>query len=200
MKCAFCPPLVTRHWFNTPIARQGNYAYAVPSVGALVPGHVLLVPFRHVVSSRRLNGGSVKEFVQFANAMVDRVAAIYESPVTVFEHGSCESSASQSSACISHAHVHVLPGDFNLAESTPGKAAQFGSICDFIQNGPQCEPYLMCSDGGGAIYSFADVGISQFYRRVIAEQLSMSHAWDYGAFPFWKNVRATYSDFGLSAL
>jgi hypothetical protein len=43
-----------------------------------------------------------------------------------------------------------------------------------------------------------DIGVSQYFRRVIAKQLGRPSEWDYAVFPRWENVRATIALFGGS--
>ncbi|MGW7242970.1 hypothetical protein [Streptomyces sp. NPDC054804] len=193
--CEFCPNRLEQHWFNVPLMRSES-AVAIPGVGSLVPGYLLALPLRHVANASLLSPGERGEFADFVLSVSTRLSGVYDRPVTMFEHGSCESERLDSS-CISHAHVHLVPGVYDLAGATPGCLERHGSWHEFIESEPK-GPYLACSDAEGAVWQFPDVRRPQFYRRVVAEDLGMADRWDYALHPQWENVRQTYVDFAAA--
>ncbi|MFJ2646709.1 HIT family protein [Streptomyces sp. NPDC087420] len=191
--CEFCPTLLERYWFNGPLMSCGS-AVAIPAVGSLVPGYLLVLPLRHVVNASLLSPGERAEFADFVQSVQVRLSAVYDRPVTMFEHGGCESEERPRSSCVDHAHVHLVPGVYNLPAATPGRPERHDSWCEFMESEPK-GPYLACSDADGTVWQFPDVRRPQFYRRVVAKSLGMADHWDYALHPQWENVRRTYADF-----
>jgi len=128
--------------------------------------------------------------------MTSRLAALYRIPITVFEHGACSSSEQPQSACINHAHIHLIPGSYNLLSEAPTPVCKYDSLQEFL-NEERDEPHLMIQDPGGPFMSFEDMPTSQFFRRIIARRLGIPDHWDYAAAPFDENIMQTYKDFGI---
>jgi hypothetical protein len=114
----------------------------------------------------------------------------------MFEHGACATPDKPRSACITHAHLHLVPGSYSLVSEAPGEIAKHDSFEKFLAEG-QDGPYLMVQDPDGPLISFEDRPSSQFFRQIIARHLGMPERWDYALFPFFETVRRTYEDFGL---
>jgi ATP adenylyltransferase len=80
---------------------------AMPSVGALVPGHILLCPRAHARSFAAIPDPD--SAAAAAHAALDRLASSTNAPVQAFEHGNARYGTSV--ACtVEHAHLHLLPG------------------------------------------------------------------------------------------
>ena len=177
-------------WYDRPIARSVGGATAVASLGAFVRGYILIVPAAHAFNTRSLEPAAREDLAQFTTA----VLAALESQVgevTVFEHGSCFDDHTRRSACTEHAHLHLVPGQFNLDPELP-IAEVHDSFADFLAVGPgDGSPYLMLRNPGGAVRVYPDPGISQYVRRLIAAALGEPDDWDYAVFPRMANVKAT---------
>ncbi|MCX5007782.1 HIT domain-containing protein [Streptomyces sp. NBC_00638] len=190
--CEFCSPRNSEHWFNAPVATTEDFS-AIPSVGSFVPGYLLVIPKRHLFSSSQLPQDLKRAFSQFITDLSSHLQSLYSSPVTIFEHGASESLNDKSSSCVSHAHVHLVPGDYDLVSHMPDSGKSYASLDDFME--PRREyPYLMCSHSG-RVHCYPDLPISQYYRRAVATALGKPDSWDYAAFPYWDNLRQTYKDF-----
>lgn len=194
--CEFCQSGERREWFNKPLATDGDVAIAVPSVGSFIPGYILIVPVMHVTASCRIPMANKARFASFSNELAAKLESIYSSPITMFEHGSCTSSDRQRSACVDHAHLHLVPGCYDLISAAPAEVCKYNSLEDFLDEERE-EPYLMLQDPGGPLVSFADQPSSQFFRRIIAQRLNIPECWDYAVSPFSENVKRTYLDFGI---
>ncbi|MFG2312881.1 hypothetical protein ACGFS9_30040 [Streptomyces sp. NPDC048566] len=190
--CEFCPGQLEQHWFNDPLMRSGS-ALAIPAVGSLVPGYLLALPLRHVPNASLLPSSERGDFADFVLSVNTCLSAVYSRPVTMFEHGGCASDPLDSS-CIAHAHVHLVPGVYDLAGATPGRVEKYRSWADFIDSAPE-GPYLACTDAGGTVWKFPDLRQPQFYRQVVAKCLHIADRWDYAVHPEWANIRQTYIDF-----
>ncbi len=195
--CEFCSPRGRLEWFNRPLASDGDYAIAIPSIGSFVPGYILVVPTEHVTASCRISSNHKARFASFAENLAAKLASIYQKQVTVFEHGACASPTQQQSACINHAHIHLIPGNYDLMSAAPSQAHKHSSLEDFLDQDCGEDPYLMLRDPDGPLLSFEDRPAAQFFRRIIAQRLEIRDHWDYAMFPFFENVIRTYKDFGI---
>jgi diadenosine tetraphosphate (Ap4A) HIT family hydrolase len=195
-ECAFCSSSGCQEWFNQPVATEEGCAVAIPSVGSFMPGYLLVVPIAHVTATCRMPLDVKAKFAAFTYNLSSRLSSLYGAPITMFEHGACVSSRLARSACITHAHLHLVPGKYDLVSELPGRAENHGSLEEFLEH-ERDDPYLMAQDPGGLIVSFEDRPAPQFFRRVIADRLGIPSRWDYALFPFFDNVRRTYDDFGI---
>jgi diadenosine tetraphosphate (Ap4A) HIT family hydrolase len=79
---------------------------SIPSIGALAPGHLLVIPRDHITS-----WAQAEQDHQTREQALVAVRAVVEShfgPTVAFEHGSA-SDGSSGGCGITHAHVHIVP-------------------------------------------------------------------------------------------
>ncbi|NMO55219.1 hypothetical protein HH310_29045 [Actinoplanes sp. TBRC 11911] len=165
------------------------------AVGALAPGHLLISPVEHTESVRRLAPGRRPAFLDFTRRVQQRLEHTY-GPLTVFEHGSCGRADQRRSACVAHPHIQLLPGRYGFGR-LPLPVTSFDSLDNlFAATTPAGDDqgYLLYQEPGGMACLAADVGVSQFFRRHVAELIGEPDDWDYALFPRWENVRATHRD------
>lgn len=112
--------------------------------------------------------------------------------LTVFEHGGCHDDKA-TSACIDHAHWHVLPGSYQLELSYSGWTDTSTSLTDALLMAPE-DGYLLAVEKSQILLG-RDPRQSQFLRRHIFGSLGRPDEWDYAAFPQWEDVRATQALF-----
>lgn len=190
--CLFCQVLSVApqdlRWHDRPLTRVPGVGAVIPGLGAFVPGYVLVFPEQHVESTLRVSRDRCAEFNDLLRRTADLVATSF-GPVTVFEHGSCSRLDQRRSACLDHAHTHILPGVYALSSaivdphyyprnSIPGP---LGTDLGYL---------LLDEPPHGPRYG-ADPGVSQYLRRCIAAKLDMPDEWDYLLFPRLDNVRET---------
>lgn len=194
--CTFCSLDSASEWYNMPIMSYEDRAFVLPSVGSLIPGYMLALPSQHVTAVCKIPKADKDSFASFVETTLTRLSRIYGDSITMFEHGAFNTPRRKRSACVSHAHLHLVPGSYNLTSEAPsGGIDLYRSLREFIET-DRTTPYLMLQDPGGPIVVFDDYAIPQFFRRVIAERLGITECWDYALFPFYENIRKTYHDFG----
>jgi diadenosine tetraphosphate (Ap4A) HIT family hydrolase len=104
---------VRQSWDN-PVFESRNFA-AIPSLGSLVEGWLLLVPKKHFISMGALPEELVAEMEGMKAKITAHVGNEY-GEACVFEHG--PAFASRKVGCsVDHAHLHIVPFAFNLAEA-----------------------------------------------------------------------------------
>lgn len=191
--CLLCEVLA-RHtsslpWHDRPLMRLSGIGAAIPGLGAFVPGYVLVFPEKHIYSTLSMPSACYDKFQEFCQTVLKRIEQVF-GPTTIFEHGSCSVSPSRRSACIDHAHLHLIPGTYSLnqgdlrpiqptSHTTPRTPA-------LAQRG-----YLLLAEPGRPVQHFDDPGVSQYFRRKIAAQLGYPDEWDYLLFPRMRNVEHT---------
>lgn len=199
--CEFCErlerPQHSRQWHDFHVVDQTGRFVTVAALGSLVPGSVLIVPRLHVLSMAALDADWRAELARYEEMVHDRIAGTWR-PATLFEHGACTDANVSTGACISHAHWHLVPGDYELAgNGVPYLRA--GSF-DEIAGADRRHGYLAFRRyrGGGWYFNLEYRAPSQYFRRIIAARLGMAEDWDYLGFPMLHNVRATIA--GLTGL
>jgi ATP adenylyltransferase len=180
--------------WDKPLLESENFV-ALPSLGALVRGWLLLVPRQHYISMGALPGPLVTEMQEMKQLLCSVAQENYGQPC-IFEHG--PSMANCAVGCgVDHAHLHVVPVPFDLAsavvpfvpaDATWSKAGieecrgAFLSGKDYL--------YLEQPAGIGRIISHRALG-SQLFRRAIASGVGVKNRFDWREYPELPNVMAT---------
>ncbi|MDY7089691.1 MAG: HIT domain-containing protein, partial [Actinomycetota bacterium] len=197
--CLFCQIYETDDhelpWYDRALIRQGEVGVAVSAVGAFVPGYILVAPAQHESSVQALAADATQDFLAFVDRVVEVVEQLY-GPSTLFEHGSCRAAERRRSACITHSHIHVVPGAYSF-DLLGLPVRPLGSLAELVKipAAERADGYLMYREPGGPVQYSPDAGRSQYFRRHIARMLGRPDEWDYALFPHWENVRATHDRF-----
>jgi ATP adenylyltransferase len=178
----------SRTLWDTPLFESQSFV-AVPSVGALVEGWFLVVPRTRVLSFAEIPNSQISELQEFLQEIASVVESAY-GPVSLFEHG--PSMRGSTIGCgVDYAHLHLVPVS-----------------CDLISGARQISPNIKWTEVNGfegirryagshngywfvqqpfgsgpcqvGVYTSGD-GVSQLFRRVIANHLGQSLQYD------WKN-------------
>jgi ATP adenylyltransferase len=197
--CALCGEL-EKHPFgadpwNIPLFSSDNFV-ALPSVGPLVEGWLLLVPKDHFISIGALPDHLCDEMNAFRRVLQSALTECYGS-VVAFEHG--PSQERRSVGCgVDHAHLHLVPVSFDLATFVSpmlpsGASWKPAGIEDCRNCHRRGEDYLYLEQplGLGRIAT-GDMG-SQLFRRVIASQTGNPEEYNWREHPQLDSVMATIS-------
>jgi diadenosine tetraphosphate (Ap4A) HIT family hydrolase len=192
--CLFCQvvsvPWKRLRWFDRPLAHIPGIGGVIAGLGAFVPGYVLVFPEQHIESVLQVPRDIAVPFGNLLQGTVEAVRSTF-GPPTLFEHGSCLRKDTRRSACLDHAHVHVLPGTYDLNSQLVDAIGETAHLSD--ATALECSGYLFLQEPmARPIYS-PDPGVSQFFRRHIARTLGIADAWDYLLFPRMENVSETIS-------
>ncbi|GAA0581456.1 hypothetical protein GCM10010394_07630 [Streptomyces crystallinus] len=143
-------------------------------------GHLLLLPVDHYFSFAQL----IDDLEEELRGFLGKVEPAYRETFgryTVLEHGSCP--GMESSACISHAHWHILPVDGRrvneliLADGlTPTPLAGLDHLTRFDD-----APYFMClHEDGMSVYRPRRPMPRQYLRSIVAKIVGIADPlWDY---------------------
>ena len=157
---------------------------AVPTLGALIEGWLLLVPRDHHLCIGSFSPDLLAEFQEFREEVHSALTSIYGSVVT-FEHGPARTG--QPAGCgVDHAHLHLVPwrglfGDTIREHSPiPINWRYSRGFLDLIELHQTNETYLYYEESSGeARYGLSDSIPSQFFRQVIARATNQADSYDW---------------------
>lgn len=178
-------PAQGRPIFDTHLFRSPDFV-VIPSVGPVVPGHVMVVSRDHCSNLASLSTAAKRQY----NRLLDQISKLppyRRKNLLEAEHGS--SSSESGGACINHLHVNLIPGLTGLATLFDGKLPQL-PIQQLMQLTATAAPYIFMRDGT-TLRVYEAIGVpSQLIRRAVFEHLDRSD-WDWGVFPNLEIVQET---------
>lgn len=187
--CRFCGYLAddsNEVELNTPWLSSRDYGVLV-SVGALVSGWSLVCPTQHklnLVDDYRLSS-----FWIFVDNVV-RILTEQYGQISVFEHGAFSDASSTSCGTV-HAHLHLVPISFSLVDESiqydKNLIWQQCKVSEIKDIAGQNE-YLFVADRYASqettgMIHVLDLGVSQFFRKVIANKLGIPNQYNYRTNP-----------------
>lgn len=183
------------------VAASENFT-ALVDLAPLTAGHLLLVPRQHIVSFGHVPTDIWDELEGFRDDVVDRVRDTYGPPIIV-EHGS--SSDLRYSACVSHAHWHVIPTDAPMLgyfERDGLGGRQIASARDLRDLAERDQSYIYFHRPEGGDHWVFEENLSkrgQYLRMVLAEHLELDDPdWDWGVVQRKDLLRATVARLNVS--
>ena len=170
---------------------------AMPSAGSLVAGWTLVVPRRSMLNLSQTTAEERQELDAIANSIADRLGKVGQE-VYFFEHGSC-AIGSLTGCGVDQAHLHIVPLSFDLISAATARTD--GGIA-WRAARETAPPFAALPVEGEyvALWSRSDsrtmVGavtepVSQWIRRVIADELGIGTEWNYRSHPQLGQVRKT---------
>jgi diadenosine tetraphosphate (Ap4A) HIT family hydrolase len=169
---------------NLPILAGDNY-FSLASIGALVNGWILIIPKEHTCSMKAIY--AKEDFIGFVNQMLKRLWTHYNSSVIAFEHG--PNKMNSETACgTDHAHLHLVPYSGSLLNAMfETKLCWEKCHASQIASAAGDNEYLFYSEFPVGSQWIDPVGylhilktpISQFFRKLIAQQLNCAEKYDY---------------------
>lgn len=179
-----------KRWTDHPLLLKHGRGCVLPGVGALVAGYILVSPVEHVPNL--CSASPETGFAEFLGQVLESLGSRW-GEVTYWEHGGVSAPSIPTSACVDHAHLHVVPGsyDLRLPTGTTVYAPDAPAMLEEHSAEWRGRPYLMLGSTGSPCALVEDVGVPQYFRRQLATAIGKPDLWDYAAFPGEANVRAT---------
>ena len=165
------------------IAREGGLV-ALPTLGQLFPGSLLLMPEQHYETCADLP----RPVADRMSELVGRLSVTsrrFGQPM-FFEHGARHDTGG--SCGIYHAHLHLvpLPGSPSPDDLFPAHLSAAADLRSALRALRGCSQYLLAGNEHGAVYArVADMATqpgSQYFRRLLAERFGSTRSWDWRAF------------------
>ena len=196
-----------RDLWDTPLFESRNFV-AVPTVGALVEGWLLVVPRKPILSFARLSTPLITELQGFFNEVVPVIQSAY-GPVSVFEHGPCQA-ASAVGCGVDYAHLHLVPANCDLLAGAKQIApriqwSRIAAINDISRYANADGGYWFVQQpfGEGECYvgtSPTEKPVSQLFRRVIANHIGRPEDFDWKRFAGEAEIAATIEKLTMAAV
>ena len=170
---------------------------AVPSAGSLVVGWTLVVPRRSMLNLSELDMEEREELNAIATRIADQLGTLGEE-VYFFEHGS-RAVGSLTGCGVDQAHLHIVPLPFDLIAAATARTKAGIVWRDAREPAPALDA-LPIDGEYVALWSRNDhrpmIGevtepVSQWIRRVIADELGIGAEWNYQTHPHLNQVRET---------
>jgi ATP adenylyltransferase len=167
---------------NRLVAETRSFA-AVPSLGSLVPGWLLVVPKRPMLNLAYLERSEREELRGLIAALAERLR-VFDGEVYAFEHGS--SAFGSISGCgVDQAHLHIVPLTINLPKAAVlQRAIRWEHRSCIATEGFVDErdaEYLALYNMSSleALIGYPERPTSQWFRKLIATEIGCSDQWDY---------------------
>jgi ATP adenylyltransferase len=169
----------------------------LPSAGSLVAGWTLVVPRAPMINLSKLDDTGRVELDSIIEIVAGSLAATGER-VYCFEHGAGWS-GSATGCGVDQAHLHIVPLPFDLLAAaraqTDGAIDWCSARCEgqTLAQLPSEGEYvaLWSADEGGPMIGTVRHPVSQWIRRVVADELGIAGEWDYRSHPQTRNVSQT---------
>lgn len=154
----------------------------MPTIGPLSPGHVLLMPCRHVTSFAELSTSETVSAIRVSSELESALERRF-GPTIAFEHGSMN--VSDAGGCgIDHAHMHFVPVSRRVSGLPPIEDANWRRLGEDwlgelreLSNSRSPYVYMRSLDGGRFVTPVRSLA-SQFVRRWVAERIGRV-TWDW---------------------
>ena len=168
------------------VTESGSFA-AIPSLGALADGHVLLCAKEHVRSFAALPVRLDAEYQEIRSELRSTLATTYEGEVHIFEHGAART-GDRIPCTIDHAHVHLVPAAPGIALDLSAVASwtAFDGSLAALAEGTGGQEYLRYeAPDGERRFAVADDRPfeSQFMSRAFANAVGRPSTWDWRTAP-----------------
>jgi ATP adenylyltransferase len=197
MKCNICSQLEGKSeddvFYSSVLKRWGRYVpqvipltrnyAAIPSLGPLAQGHMLIVPRIHAKSMYSLAVNLIEELEEATEILAWRMKEKFNCEVFQFEHGN-DPAGARVSCSVEHAHLHIVPlhADPITHEELETKWIPFPEeplrACTILGN---AEYLLIRTLVGRRYFQIApEFGFeSQLMRKRISEKLGQKDSWNW---------------------
>jgi diadenosine tetraphosphate (Ap4A) HIT family hydrolase len=165
------------------VVLEGPQLVAMPTLGQLFKGSMLVLPREHVEAAARMSESQLCELETCVGELERQLADLGN--CVVFEHGAI--CASGAGCGIYHAHVHVvpLPGEASCQAVLGGEIQFADGFACALRGLRSASSYLIFRDTGGLTayrdLSLADLSSfpSQYLRRRLGDHFHIERSWDW---------------------
>jgi diadenosine tetraphosphate (Ap4A) HIT family hydrolase len=170
------------------VVLEGPELIAVPTMGQLFEGSMLVLPREHVEAAAMMSSRQLDEAEATVAELERRLR--HFGPCVVFEHGAaCHTGAS---CGIYHAHIHVVPVPREVSSrAILGEGFQYAdSFRGALKSLRTAASYLFLRDTAG-LTAYRDLSAaapgdfpSQFMRRKLVEHFGVDRPWDWRQYDY----------------
>lgn len=184
------------------LAESQNW-YAIPTLGSLTVGYVLLVCKQHYLSLACMNKNLISEMVHLKENIEKKIYSKLHIRCVAFEHGSTKDVLGANS--VNHVHIHIVPLQKKIWNDIVKRNLinNYEKMFDFLElyniwKMDMPDSYLLFQDLDKRIYYIDDAEKygSQFFRRCIASYLNIP-IWDWKQELYSNNILKTLELFEI---
>ena len=166
-----------KEFYNEILFKSENFV-AIPSLGSMIEGWLLIVPKKHQLSLQCINSDFLlRELEDFSNS-ISKIMVQEFGYVTMFEHGAADSNSTVGCG-VDFAHLHLVPVNFDLINGLEEFLEikydwkKVSGIKNFISSSEKGIEYLFLTDYLGNSFVSQNERIpSQLFRKVIAQMVT----------------------------
>jgi diadenosine tetraphosphate (Ap4A) HIT family hydrolase len=164
------------------IIARSRHLSLLADMSPLCTGHLLIASNAHYLSFAEVISDHADEVVLFRERVLERYARVFGAPV-VLEHGSF--AGMDGSACITHAHWHVLPLPLTEVDRIIKRdglpASELAHVRELETLTGKAKPYFYCADDSRHLVYAATLRVPRQYLRSVAGRLLgiSDPEWDY---------------------
>lgn len=180
--CGFCcegARIIEAKYNGAPINRklfETDNFYITVSIGAIVEGHLLVIPKQHYLSMGELPKELMEELKMIYQKLQNLLIYHYGMKVMAFEHGTGRKT-DISAASVSHAHLHILPITDSLIEDIKKNDCLLRELDDFSDLSVYADSgksYMFYIDVNQKMFCIENESLpSQFFRKLVAEKFDL---------------------------
>ncbi len=170
------------------IVQETGEFLAVPTLGQLFPGSLLVLPRHHVHACAMLSAPLRKRLCDFVESVMHRCER-FGHPI-FFEHGAAPHTGG--SCGIYHAHIHIvpLPTKTSLEELFDYPNSRTSALEHALSRLSSVEHYLLIGDNDRTFYAdmthVQPAPPSQYFRQQLAKTYRTRLHWDWRAAPAYE--------------
>ena len=192
--CALCRAVdeearEIRRIYDTHLTVSEHFV-VIPSLGPVTAGHVMVVSRSHAPNLAAMGQSVIDEY----NALVESISARPGfGDLLEGEHGAAADSPG--GACITHAHVNLIPGFGHLLNELEFTLPPIEMDYELRNLGPDAAPYILLRGSNAVRLYGAHAVPSQLIRRVLFAKIGRGD-WDWGAYPNLSVIHETLELWG----
>lgn len=169
------------------IAFENEHFVVIPSLGALVQGHLLICPKSHYRSIAQIDKNLDADYLEILRLTIAFLNNHYNTGVHLFEHGSAKNS-NKIICTVDHAHLHLIPSNVSIEQILFMKY-------NWIEIGDSLEEFRSVVGNDEYIYYQSPLGKkfiahnsingfeSQYMRQVFNQAIHGHNNWDWKVDP-----------------
>jgi diadenosine tetraphosphate (Ap4A) HIT family hydrolase len=193
--CLFCKIASERNFINIEdtILDESENFYAKPALGQFMKGYILINSKKHLLNYSNLDSPELhSELQKFIIKVSNKIKEFTHSELLLFEHGSINKYCADkmcSAKCIDHAHLHLLPLDFDIHFILKKNFTH--QLINDIKELSTLKPdsYIYSNFQNNEYIYHVDKPIpSQFVRQIICDALNIGDKWNWKIHPFKENI------------
>lgn len=203
--CAYCKYLSGIAGQNEKVLYRSKNFFVIPTLGQLITGYLLVIPFKHVMSNAELDDESIEEYETVLEDIEFIIKLTYNVPnILVWENGSGKSGTGKAKDSVVHSHVHVAPSNLTSDMIEHVSGFQFDTISLKYLKKYKEHSYLLLRTpnySSWKINNNPELYIPrQYVRQLIAQEYNIpGELWNWRKYPFRNNMHQTAVDI-VSAL